>query len=336
MQVDGEKYKTLSVYNNMITVPDCVVSGSNKIGDGHGEAKLYIGSKAEMHDFFGNEKFNVKCIMLKSDLIAYMNAVKNEYLNPSQEYARKADLPELWKKRMTKVNNLPNVIEFILEDQYQIGGPRGYIKSFDDGYKLIRELALPLISYIYSEKISNGKETLFYWKLFVDFERINEVQNGALVFKYGKKNTNTAEEIVNNQEIHTQTVAVREARVGQGKYREQLLDQCHYCPFTMISDERLLIASHIKPWFAANDEEKIDPYNGYMLSPMYDKLFDRGYITFTENKHVILSEFISPRTWKQIGLKNNEYFQTLPMDENRIKYLKFHHESVFKGNYEQI
>ena len=61
---------------------------------------------------------------------------------------------------------------------------------------------------------------------------------------------------------------------------------------TMISDERLLIASHIKPWASSNDYEKTDPYNGYMLSPLYDKLFDRGFITFKENRHVILSEFI--------------------------------------------
>ncbi len=101
----------------------------------------------------------------------------------------------------------------------------------------------------------------------------------------------------------------------------------------MISDERLLIASHIKPWAASNDEKKTDPYNGYMLSPLFDKLFDRGFITFTSNRHVILSEFISPYTWKQIGIQNDTFIKALPMDENRMKYLDFHHQSVFKGSY---
>lgn len=54
---------------------------------------------------------------------------------------------------------------------------------------------------------------------------------------------------------------ISKAREGQGKYRELLLEQCHFCPITMISDERLLIASHIKPWAASSDDEKIDPYN---------------------------------------------------------------------------
>lgn len=127
---------------------------------------------------------------------------------------------------------------------------------------------------------------------------------------------------------------IRQARDGQGKYREQLLEQCHFCPITMISDERLLIASHIKPWAASNDTEKTDPCNGYMLSPMIDKLFDRGFITFTESRHIVLSEFISPYTWKQIVLKNDTFYSAIPMDDKRIEYLKFHHNSVFKGSFD--
>ena len=101
----------------------------------------------------------------------------------------------------------------------------------------------------------------------------------------------------------------------------------------MISDERLLVASHIKPWAASNDEEKIDPNNGYILSPLYDKLFDKGFITFTKTRHVVISNYISPLQWKKIGLKGGEFIQALPMDEKRIEYLEFHHDAVFKGVY---
>lgn len=57
-------------------------------------------------------------------------------------------------------------------------------------------------------------------------------------------------------------------------------------------------------------------------------------MTFTSDRHVILSEFISPFTWKQIGLQNNTFIKALPMDDERIEYLKFHHQSVFKGSYD--
>lgn len=334
MKINGELLQTIAVFPSMMTVPDCVVVGSNKLGHGHGEAKFYIASKEEMYGFYGGEKFKAKCFMLKTDLVAYMNAIKNEYNMPSQNYAKKEDLPKLWNERMSMIEKLDDVIFFNIFDQNQIAGSRGYINSDELGYQIIRKIALPLVSYIYVEKVGLETDPLFYWKLFVDFDAIWERQNGPLVFNYGKakeKKLLTKEEI----KKETERLVIRQARDGQGKYREQLLEQCHFCPFTMISDERLLIASHIKPWAASTDAEKIDPYNGYMLSPLFDKLFDRGFITFTEKRHVILSEFISPYTWKQIGIKNDAFINALPMDDHRIKYLEFHHESVFKGSYNE-
>lgn len=334
MKINGEILPTLSVFPSMMTVPDCVVVSSNKLGHGHGEAKFYISSKDEMYSFYGGEKFTARCFMLKKDLLYYMNAIKNEYLEPSQDYSKKTDFPQLWNERVKMIENLDDVIFFNISDQYQIAGPRGYINSKDDGYQIIRKIALPLVSYVYVEKVGLESDPLFYWKLFVDFDAIWEKQNGPLVFNYGRQKLNEQTIGKTDRKKQKESQDLRKAREGQGKYREQLLEQCRFCPFTMISDERLLIASHIKPWAASNDIEKIDPYNGYMLSPLFDKLFDRGFITFTENRHIILSEFISPYTWKQIKLKNDAFIKVLPMDDKRIEYLKFHHQSVFKGSYE--
>ena len=253
-------------------------------------------------------------------------------MDPSQDYAKKEKFPKLWAERMMKLSKLDDVIFFTAYDQNQIAGPRGYINSDDAGYKIIREIALPLVSYVYVEKVGSESKPLYYWKLFVDFDAIWEKQNGPLVFNYGKQKG--VEVVKESKKDKDKRQEISRAREGQGKYREKLLEQCRFCPITMIADERLLIASHIKPWAASDDNEKIDPYNGYMLSPLYDKLFDRGFITFTENRHVILSEFISPFTWRQIGLKNDTFIKALPMDDKRIEYLQFHHESVFKGSYD--
>lgn len=335
MIINGEKLRTLAVFQTMMTVPDCIVTRTNKLGHGHGESKFYIASKDEMRDFYGGEKFRAKCFMLKTDLLAYMQAIKNEYFEPSQNYSQKDRFPTLWAERLAMIEQLDEVIFFDIADQYQIAGPRGYINSTDDGYQIIRKIALPLVSYIYVEKVGNEKAPLFYWKLFVDFDAIWQRKSDPLVFTYGKsKDKAEPTKTPNNKKEEENKKIVRQARDGQGKYREQLLEQCHFCPVTMISDERLLIASHIKPWAASNDTEKIDPYNGYMLSPMIDKLFDRGFITFTDSRHIVLSEFISPYTWKQIGLKNDTFYKALQMDDKRIEYLKFHHESVFKGSYD--
>lgn len=331
MKINGELLDTISVFPNMMSVADSWVARSNKIGSGNGEAKLYIAPKEEMYDFYGSEKFVAKCFMLKTDLIAYMQAIKNEYMEPSQEYAAKEKLPQLWAEHMQMINKLDDIIFFRIYDQHQIAGPRGYVNSADDGYQIIRKLALPLVSYIYVEKVGVESDPLYYWKLFVDFDAIWEKKNGPLVFRYAKGKESHFEPAPTKKKEQEEQ-ALRQARDGQGKYREQLMEQCRFCPFTMIADERLLIASHIKPWAASTASERVDPYNGYMLSPLYDKLFDRGFITFTDNRHVVLSNFISPYTWKQIGLKNDTFIKALPMDDKRIEYLKFHHQSVFKGS----
>lgn len=53
------------------------------------------------------------------------------------------------------------------------------------------------------------------------------------------------------------------------------------CPITRADDKRLLIAIHIKPWVHSNNEERVNTKNGILLSPLFDKLFDKriGLIT---------------------------------------------------------
>lgn len=138
MIINGEKLRTLAVFQTMMTVPDCIVTSTNKLGHGHGEAKFYIASKDEMRSFYGGEKFKAKCFMLKTDLLAYMQAIKNEYYEPSQNYSQKDRFPTLWAERLAMIDQLDDVIFFDISDQYQIAGPRGYINSTDDGYQIIR------------------------------------------------------------------------------------------------------------------------------------------------------------------------------------------------------
>ena len=333
MKILDENWDVKGIYDSVVTVPDCFVVNKNQLGTGHGEAKLYFGSKEVMRTFFGNEGFTAKCFMLKKDLLDYLSAVKAEYFSPSQNYVGKDDFQKLWSERFAMVNNLDDIIWFEVNDQVQITGPRGYVNSQDEGYKIIRTLALPLISYISSMMLiqPNGN-VVYYWKLFVDFDAIAEKKNGALVFNYGKKNLDENGEVV--EESKKDIKAAEEsnyARQGQGKYRERLLEECPFCPITMVADDRLLIASHIKPWAVSNDKEKVDPKNGFMLSPLYDKLFDRGFITFTNDKHMILSNWISPKNYERLGIVNDTYYQRLPLDEKRIEYLEYHRTSVFKG-----
>lgn len=329
MKIDGQNFNFVDTLNSSITVPDCFVKRGSKIGSGNGEAKLYIAPKGVMYPFFGNEGFHAKCFLLKSDIISYMNALHSEYLHPSQPYRAAEQMPELWRERMNTIQSLPEVIEFTVHSQDQIVGDRGYVSSKDFGYQLIREISLPLVSYISVMQLTDPTgSTIYYWKLFADFEAISD-KKVALVYTYGKKGEKI-EPQPQPKETSRQT-EIRRARQGQGLYREKLLADCPFCPITMINDERLLIASHIKPWAVATDKEKLDHKNGFMLSPLYDKLFDRGFMTFTEDRKIVLSNWISPANKKRLGVVDGQFVQMLPLDEERQAYMSFHRSSVFKG-----
>lgn len=329
MKIDGQNFTFVDTLNSSITVPDCFVMRGSKIGGGNGEAKLYVAPKTVMYPFFGNEGFQAKCFLLKSDLISYMNALHSEYLHPSQPYRSADEMPQLWQKRMDKISKLPEVIEFTVYSQDQIVGERGYVNSKDEGYQLIREISLPLVSYISVMELHDPSgSTVYYWKLFADFEAISDKRE-APVFTYGKK----GEKIVPQPALKesSRQSEIRRARQGQGLYRDKLLAECPFCPITMINDERLLIASHIKPWAVANDKEKLDHKNGFMLSPLYDKLFDRGFMTFTEDRRIMLSNWISPANKKRLGVVESQFVQLLPLDNERQAYMAFHRSFVFKG-----
>ncbi len=310
-----------------ITIADSFIKGSNKIGDGHGEAKLYIGQ-------IGNEKVEqfwdmqsgrgkaYECFILKSDLQKYLDEVKVEYEYPTQNYA-KIGL-DIWCERQLKISVLDNILTFKLYDQNGLQPPRIYFNTHkkDDNYNLIREVALSNISYLACLKLEHKltRKTIYYFRIFADLSRLSlEAKEQELIQKI-EQNPN----IKNEQKERICT-----ARIGQGKYREGLLSECPFCPVTMVSDDRLLIASHIKPWRMSEDFEKIDPKNGFMLTPTIDFLFDKGYISFTDEKQMILSPWISKITYKNLGLSEGKIYPLLPV-LGREKYLDFHRKNIFK------
>lgn len=92
-------------------------------------------------------------------------------------------------------------------------------------------------------------------------------------------------EILANTSIHsTEKIQLVLARVGQGKFRKNVLARAKCCDVTGFEDASLLLASHILPWAKCKtDAQRLDANNGLLLSPNLDRLFDRGLITFDGN-----------------------------------------------------
>ena len=332
MIIKGEKFSFVDTFESPITVADSWVMPKNKLGDGNGEAKLYFGSRDKMEAFFGEVGFRVTCFVLRQDLQAYMNVIKAEYLTPSQEYRGKDEMRSLWYERMDKINSLPDgIVDFTISEQSQIAGTRGYVNSQDKIYRLIREISLPLVSYISAMRLDYNGHPMFYLKLFADFEEIEKRK--AYIENYGniKQNGEGTAWRVCEEDTKEMKPSIRYGREGQDEYRRKLLEECPFCPITMINEESLLIASHIKPWAVSDSNERIDPNNGFILSPLYDKLFDRGYITFSDDKRVSISNWLSRQVKERIGIKDKQMFQFLPMNDARAKYLEYHRSMVFRG-----
>lgn len=305
-----------------ITIADSFVVRQNKIGGGNGEAKLYIGQdNDETRNFFGNTGFAIPCFLMKSDLQKYLEETKAEYLKPEQPYLNKDVLPNLWNERKRKIDALPEKIDFEVIEQTQISGPRVYVNSNDLAYRLIRELSLPNITFISVVKLidDNGRLS-YYFRLFADY--FGEVEHPYTIEK-------EEEEIIESDVPKEEKKQLIRARVGQGEYRSRLLSECPFCPITLVSDDRLLIASHIKPWAASDDFEKTDPKNGFMLTPTFDRLFDRGFLSFTDDKKTILSPFLSNMTYSKLGISDNKLISHLPI-EGREEYLNYHRTEILK------
>ncbi len=84
-------------------------------------------------------------------------------------------------------------------------------------------------------------------------------------------------------------------RVGQDIFRDSLVRYWQgSCPLTGITDRALLRASHIKPWKdCQSDEDRLDVYNGLLLSALWDAAFDRGLVTFESDGHPRFSTHLS-------------------------------------------
>ena len=322
IKLNNQEYKVIDA-KEKITIADSFVVRQNKIGGGNGEAKLYVGNdNAEVRGFFGNNGFAIPCFLIKQDLLKYLDDTKAEYLKPEQPYINKDILPQLWNERKAKIDALPEKIEFEVVEQTQIAGPRVYVNSNDRAYKIIRELSLPNITYISVVKLldENGKLN-YYFRLFADY--FGEEEHPYVV---EKEEEQIEETIIDKAE----KIQLYRARIGQGEYRKNLLALCPFCPITLISDDRLLVASHIKPWVASNDFEKTDPLNGFMLTPTFDRLFDRGFLSFTDDKKTILSPFLSNMTYSKLSISDNKIIPHLPI-AGRENYLEYHRKNIFKG-----
>ena len=89
----------------------------------------------------------------------------------------------------------------------------------------------------------------------------------------------------------TERTGLVTSRVGQGYFRNQLFEKFNSrCAVTGSSLQEVLIASHIVPWSESTETQRLDVNNGLLLSPLYDALFDKHLISFSETGRLLVGQ----------------------------------------------
>jgi putative restriction endonuclease len=123
--------------------------------------------------------------------------------------------------------------------------------------------------------------------------------------------------------------AIVMARRGQGLFRSRVAQIERRCRLTGVSNPEYLRASHVKPWRDANNEERLDGENGFLLTPDADLLFDRGFISFKGNGDVLVSPIADRNSMDQMGIVGNMLENVGAFSQKQRQYLEFHRDMVF-------
>ncbi|MEG1916956.1 MAG: HNH endonuclease [Muribaculaceae bacterium] len=179
----------------------------------------------------------------------------------------------------------------------------------------------------------------FNEKFLAKDKRGNRMYSNSLKqFKYyfitSQETSNTVEQAFINK-INSDaslSVTTRESiinsRIGQGVFRHRLLEKYKKCIITGVDNQKLLIASHIKPWALSNNSERLSEDNGFLLTPTFDKLFDIGLITFNMNSTMRISQFLGKENEKRLNIQASTTYD-LMLNQETIKNLQYHNDVIF-------
>ncbi|MCD8521881.1 MAG: HNH endonuclease [Saccharospirillaceae bacterium] len=115
-------------------------------------------------------------------------------------------------------------------------------------------------------------------------------------------------------------------RVGQQSYRAAMMEYWGgACAVTGISVAAVLRASHSKPWAeCTSDNERLNVFNGFLLSANLDSLFDRFLITFDDNGELVTSPTIAAQQRALLGIDNPLKLRWIANEH--LPFIRYHRE----------
>lgn len=127
---------------------------------------------------------------------------------------------------------------------------------------------------------------------------------------------------------NTEVLRMVRQRVGQQAYRHAMLGYWGgACAVTGLALPQALRASHAKPWSeCTTDAERLDVYNGFLLSANLDALFDSFLISFSEEGGVLVSNLIGQPDRERLGVEAAGALRLRWVAAQHQAYLDFHRD----------
>jgi putative restriction endonuclease len=124
--------------------------------------------------------------------------------------------------------------------------------------------------------------------------------------------------------MSTEVQRVVRQRVGQQAFRQAMLDYWGgACAVTGVALPQALRASHAKAWaLCGTDAERLDVYNGFLLSANLDALFDSYLASFDTDGFLVVSNAVSDDMQVQLGISPGLALRWI--DDRHHPYLAFH------------
>ncbi len=94
----------------------------------------------------------------------------------------------------------------------------------------------------------------------------------------------------------------------------------------------MLLASHIKLWRTCSNRERLDPYNGLLLHPTIDRLFDRSLVTFDVKGNLLKAQNMISDELVTLDIDPSARLRKIPDDTQ--KYLNFNRDNKFEKDTE--
>jgi hypothetical protein len=228
----------------------------------------------------------------------------------SESIRQDESIEEVWQSSTPTVDGRGRFRAFNIA----IHGERGALyRAVEERLEAVSELVNTPQYKPSSQAIANLIET--YLNILIYLEDADEAEGEYIL------------SVVNSRVIaSTEKQEILSTRVGQASFRAKL-DRIWGNSCAVTGAGVLLSASHIKPWAISSDRERLDPFNGFLLSPVYDRAFDQGLITFDDHGRIQISSQLAPHV-RQLSINPSALIRRLnPVSQ---PYLQFHRENIFR------